>query len=101
MKSGAGGGAGRRCIGAETSPDFRLEVIATDTLTGLGRLERLRLSSNRISTLEFGSFSHLESVQKVDLQENPLTCDCHLAWILDYMDVAGAKARYHSLSIRR
>ena len=70
-------------------------MIATDTLTGLGRLERLRLSSNRISTLEFGSFSHLESVQKVDLQENPLTCDCHLAWILDYMDVAGAKARYY------
>ena len=29
----------------------------------------------------------------MDLLDNPLTCDCHLAWLLDYMEIAGAKAR--------
>ena len=78
---------------------------------------RLKLSSNEITTLEFGAFNHLINIQKVfllfddddddddygeddddddndgsnndnciqvDLLDNPLVCDCHLAWILDY-----------------
>jgi hypothetical protein len=68
-------------------------VITTDTFRGLGRLERLRLSSNRLVTLESGAFSHLGSIQKVDLVDNPLSCDCHLAWLLEHLNVAGARAR--------
>ena len=49
-----------------------------------------------MTTIEFGAFPHLVNIQKIDLAENPLTCDCHLAWILDWMDVAGTKARCSS-----
>ena len=74
----------------------KIEVITMDTLRGLIKLEKLKLSYNLLITIEFGAFTHLVNIQKIDLAENPLTCDCHLAWMLEWMDVAGAKARCSS-----
>jgi len=74
----------------------RIEIITTDTFSGLGKLEKLRMSGNQITTIEYGAFTHLANIQKIDLTENPLSCDCHLAWMLDWIDVAGAKARCSS-----
>ena len=69
-----------------------------DTLAGLSKLERLKLNNNNIKTIEFGAFNHLPSIKKFDISDNPLICDCNIAWLLDWMDVAGTKAQCESPS---
>ena len=66
-----------------------------DTLNGLSNLERLKLNNNNLLlTIEFGAFSHLTNIQKVDLADNSLLCDCNIAWMLGHwMEISGAKAR--------
>ena len=64
------------------------------TLNGLSNLERLELNNNLLLTIEFGAFSHLTNIQKVDLADIPLLCDCNIAWMLgNWMEISGAKAR--------
>ena len=72
----------------------QLTVLTTDSLHGLAKLERLKLNNNKIQTIEFGAFSHLTNIQKIDLADNPLLCDCNLAWLLGpWLEIAGARAR--------
>ena len=74
----------------------KLSVLTMDTLYGLSSLERLKLNNNNIKTIEFGAFSHLTNIQKIDLADNPLICDCNIAWMLGqthWLDIAGAKSR--------
>ena len=64
-----------------------------DTFSGLVSLRRLLLAHNLLQTLEAGAFLPLARLERADLADNPLVCDCHLAWLLDYADLAGARAR--------
>ena len=47
-----------------------------------GSLKVLSLSSNRITTLNITSLPEQlwKTLERIDLSDNPFTCDCHLAW---------------------
>ena len=74
----------------------RLTVLTMDTLSGLNKLERLKLDNNNIKAIEFGAFNHLPSIKRIDISDNPLICDCNLAWLLDWLEVAGTRAQCDS-----
>ena len=63
----------------------KLIAIRKNTLRGLTKLQKLKLPGNKITSLEYGSFSSLKSIAKIDLSDNPLHCDCHLAWLIDWL----------------
>ena len=58
-------------------------------------LQKLKLSENRLERIESGAFAPLPvaGTLRVELADNPLHCDCALAWILDWAEVALARAR--------
>ena len=60
-----------------------LEQIDHDTFSGLVSLKRLKLSANNLTTLEEDCFD-LQALEKLDLSENPLFCDCRLAWLIEW-----------------
>jgi hypothetical protein len=62
---------------------------------GLTSLQKLKLSENRLERIESGAFAPLPvaGTLRVELADNPLVCDCALAWILDWAEVALARAR--------
>ena len=70
----------------------KLSVLTTNTLSGLHKLERLKINNNQIKTIELGAFDHLPSVKRIDIGDNPLICDCNIAWMLSWLDVIGTKA---------
>jgi hypothetical protein len=61
----------------------------------LTSLQKLKLSENRLERIESGAFAPLPvaGTLRVELADNPLHCDCALAWILDWAEVALARAR--------
>jgi hypothetical protein len=61
----------------------------------LTSLQKLKLSENRLERIESGAFAPLPvaGTLRVELADNPLQCDCALAWILDWAEVALARAR--------
>jgi hypothetical protein len=78
---------------------------ATDTYilrflhaSGLSSLQKLKLNDNHVERIQDGAFAALQSPAgssplRVELAENPLRCDCGLAWLLDWAEVALARAR--------
>ena len=70
----------------------KLTVLTTNTLSGLHKLERLKINNNQIKTIELGAFDHLPSIKRIDVGDNPLICDCNIAWMLAWLDVVGTKA---------
>ena len=58
----------------------KLERISKASFQGLFKLEKLKLSDNRIQVLEEGSLGHLLSLSKLDIADNSLVCNCSLAW---------------------
>ena len=59
----------------------QLETIPDDTFLGLGQLKYLELSNNRLTSLNATLVSSMSQLKGVTLSDNPLTCDCQLAWI--------------------
>ena len=61
----------------------QLTRIPKDAFTGLRLLDVIDLSSNSISTIEENPYADLpdcDDTTCIQLRENPLNCDCHLAW---------------------
>ena len=52
-------------------------------------IRTLMLSNNGIEILPEEIRSNLLRLQKLDLQGNPLRCDCHLAWIEEIPELVG------------
>ena len=59
----------------------QLETIPDDTFLGLGQLKYLKLNNNRLTSLNVTLFSSISQLNGLILFDNPLTCDCRLAWI--------------------
>ena len=59
----------------------QLETIPDDTFFGLGQLKYLELSNNRLTSLNATVVSSMSQLNGIMLRDNPLTCDCRLAWI--------------------
>ena len=64
----------------------KLERVSKSSLEGLFKLEKLKLSDNRIQALEEGAFDHLLSLARLEVGDNPLVCNCSLAWLFSWLD---------------
>ena len=75
-----------------------LTNIPKNAFTGLGGLSIIDLSNNSIATIEenpFASLPDCKSVHCIQLQNNPLNCDCNLAWLRSFADkVEGDKSSW-------
>ena len=60
----------------------QLTRIPKDAFTGLRLLDVIDLSNNSISTIEENPYDlpNCDDTTCIQLRENPLNCDCHLAW---------------------
>ncbi|KAM6924252.1 slit homolog 3 protein [Xenentodon cancila] len=59
----------------------QISCIDNGTFTGLSSVRLLSLYDNRISSIAPGAFSTLHSLSTINLLSNPYVCDCHLAWL--------------------
>lgn len=70
-------------------PNIRLTCVPNDAFTGLKCLKVIDLSNNSISTIEDSPYADLidcDDTTCVQLRENPLNCDCNLAWLRLFAD---------------
>ena len=66
-----------------------LTHIPKNAFIGLVDLSTTDLSNNLIATIEenpFASLPNCKSVNCIQLQNNPLNCDCNLAWLRSFAD---------------
>ncbi|XP_030621453.1 slit homolog 3 protein [Chanos chanos] len=59
----------------------QIGCVDNATFIGLSSVRLLSLYDNRISTIAPGAFSTLHSLSTINLLSNPYVCDCHLAWL--------------------
>ncbi|KAJ3587211.1 hypothetical protein NHX12_010809 [Muraenolepis orangiensis] len=59
----------------------QISCIDNATFTGLSSVRLLSLYDNRISSIAPGAFATLHSLSTINLLSNPYMCDCHLAWL--------------------
>ncbi|XP_061832767.1 slit homolog 3 protein isoform X2 [Nerophis lumbriciformis] len=59
----------------------QVSCIDNATFTGLSSVRLLSLYDNRISSIAPGAFATLHSLSTINLLSNPYVCDCHLAWL--------------------
>ncbi|XP_010211760.1 PREDICTED: slit homolog 1 protein [Tinamus guttatus] len=63
----------------------RISCIHNDSFTGLRNVRLLSLYDNQISTITPGAFDTLQSLSTLNLLANPFNCNCHLAWLGDWL----------------
>ncbi|KAG8189486.1 hypothetical protein JTE90_018138 [Oedothorax gibbosus] len=62
----------------------RLRTVSPGALSPLDSLEWLYLQSNLLSTAHIEAFRPvLDTLQTIDMHENPFECDCRIAWLQD------------------
>ena len=59
----------------------QLETIPDDSFLRLGQLKYLQLNNNQLTSLNVTLVSSMSQLYGIVLFDNPLTCDCRLAWI--------------------
>ncbi|CAG0888765.1 unnamed protein product [Cyprideis torosa] len=71
--------------------DNKITTIKADgVLSLLPNLQHLDLQSNDISRIEDGAFKSLSKLTHLNLLENPLSCNCHMAWLSSWYRKQGA-----------
>ncbi|XP_059471562.1 adhesion G protein-coupled receptor A2 [Neocloeon triangulifer] len=63
----------------------KLSRISGPVFLGLERLNSLKISRNELTSIAEGTFDDLIALKSLDLSSNPLICDCHLAWLVDWL----------------
>ncbi|XP_044749680.1 peroxidasin [Coccinella septempunctata] len=63
-----------------------LQTVSKGTFSNLPLLNRIYLQYNRLESLPAGAFSNLPQLRLLRLDQNPLNCDCKMAWIIGMMD---------------
>ncbi|KAF8793340.1 Protein slit like protein [Argiope bruennichi] len=59
-----------------------IERLPEDMFTNMPALTTIILSANKLITVDFNTFSPVWSrLNKIDLYENPMRCDCRMTWI--------------------
>ncbi|XP_035263126.1 leucine-rich repeat and immunoglobulin-like domain-containing nogo receptor-interacting protein 4b [Anguilla anguilla] len=60
----------------------RLVRIEPEAFKGLAYLRLLNVSSNQLPTLEEGALHSVGNLETLRLDNNPLSCDCRLLWVV-------------------
>ncbi|MGH0167412.1 UNVERIFIED_CONTAM: hypothetical protein FKN15_052811, partial [Acipenser sinensis] len=63
----------------------RISCVGNDSFTGLSSVRLLSLYDNQITTMAPGAFDTLHSLSTLNLLANPFNCNCHLAWLGDWL----------------
>uniref|UniRef100_A0A8C1WMP8 Slit homolog 1 protein n=1 Tax=Cyprinus carpio TaxID=7962 RepID=A0A8C1WMP8_CYPCA len=64
----------------------QISCIEDGAFRALRDLEVLTLNNNNISRLSVASFNHMPKLRSTDrLHSNSLLCDCHVAWLSDWL----------------
>ncbi|XP_039191823.1 slit homolog 2 protein isoform X5 [Crotalus tigris] len=63
----------------------RISCVSNDSFTGLGSVRLLSLYDNQITTVAPGAFDTLHSLSTLNLLANPFNCNCHLAWLGEWL----------------
>ncbi|KAG8553292.1 hypothetical protein GDO81_003359 [Engystomops pustulosus] len=62
-----------------------ITLISHNAFSGLKQLQLLQLNKNNLSSLPTYLFSRMPKLKGVFLSYNPWSCDCHMAWIANWM----------------
>uniref|UniRef100_A0A8C3IXH4 Slit homolog 2 protein n=1 Tax=Chrysemys picta bellii TaxID=8478 RepID=A0A8C3IXH4_CHRPI len=63
----------------------QISCIEDGAFRALRDLEVLTLNNNNITRLSVASFNHMPKLRTFRLHSNNLYCDCHLAWLSDWL----------------
>ncbi|KAI8480481.1 Slit 2 protein, partial [Branchiostoma belcheri] len=63
----------------------QISCVNNKTFAGLASVRLLSLYDNRISTVQPGAFDSLRSLATLNLLSNPFNCNCHLAWLSEWL----------------
>uniref|UniRef100_A0A4W3I8N2 Slit homolog 1 protein n=1 Tax=Callorhinchus milii TaxID=7868 RepID=A0A4W3I8N2_CALMI len=63
----------------------KISCVSNDTFTGLSSVRLLSLYDNQITTVSPGAFDTLHSLSTLNLLANPFNCNCHLAWLGEWL----------------
>ncbi|KAG5849469.1 hypothetical protein ANANG_G00110780 [Anguilla anguilla] len=63
----------------------QISCIEDGAFRALRDLEVLTLNNNNISRLSVASFNHMPKLRTFRLHSNNLFCDCHVAWLSDWL----------------
>ncbi|XP_066518454.1 slit homolog 2 protein [Hoplias malabaricus] len=63
----------------------QISCIEDGAFRALRDLEVLTLNNNNISRLSVASFNHMPKLRTFRLHSNNLICDCHMAWLSDWL----------------
>lgn len=63
----------------------QISCIEDGAFRALRGLEVLTLNNNNISTIPVSSFNHMPKLRTFRLHSNHLFCDCHLAWLSQWL----------------
>lgn len=78
----------------------KLTTLEPRSLDGMPSLRHISLKSNSISSMPQGILSsYLPQLESLDLQENPLNCNCSLAWLKGWLlDSSNGSSEWSNLS---
>ncbi|XP_077136106.1 slit homolog 2 protein isoform X5 [Ranitomeya variabilis] len=62
-----------------------ITCVNNDSFTGLSSVRLLSLYDNQIVTVAPGAFDTLHSLSTLNLLGNPFNCNCHLAWLGNWL----------------
>jgi Leucine-rich repeat (LRR) protein len=75
-----------------------IENITQDNMQGLETsLQQLTLESNRITSIDNCTFRDFTALQELNLDGNPLHCDCRLLWLKNWMNKLSDTAKMNIL----
>uniref|UniRef100_A0A670ZAV2 Slit guidance ligand 2 n=1 Tax=Pseudonaja textilis TaxID=8673 RepID=A0A670ZAV2_PSETE len=63
----------------------QISCVSNDSFTGLSSVRLLSLYDNQITTVAPGAFDTLHSLSTLNLLANPFNCNCHLAWLGEWL----------------
>ncbi|KAK7929454.1 hypothetical protein WMY93_005849 [Mugilogobius chulae] len=77
--------AGLRHLRVLQLMENKITTIERGAFQDLKELERLTLNNNNISRLSVASFNHMPKLRTFRLHSNNLQCDCHVAWLSEWL----------------
>uniref|UniRef100_A0A8D0A2X9 Slit homolog 2 (Drosophila) n=1 Tax=Sander lucioperca TaxID=283035 RepID=A0A8D0A2X9_SANLU len=63
----------------------RISCVSNSSFVGLSSVRLLSLYDNQITSMNPGAFDTLHSLSTLNLLANPFNCNCHLAWLGDWL----------------
>ncbi|KAA0722348.1 Slit -like protein 2 protein [Triplophysa tibetana] len=63
----------------------KISCVNNSSFTGLSSVRLLSLYDNLITSMSLGAFDTLHSLSTLNLLSNPFNCNCHLAWLGEWL----------------